>query len=263
MPPRRGPDFLPYPPPASAPLPPPVGRAPLPPPPPPASRPRGYDARVVVLAAAAAAVGGLLLVSWLAGYPRWGAGLAVLAASVALAVAPRALARRTGTRQVRLARVVAVTAAALAVLTVAAVALVPDETLIAKAPALPPDEESYPERRAAPPTSTAPRGLPTDVALVTGRVTYVDGTPLPGAVIRAARAQRGDTSSAPGCPLAATATTDARGYFTMQLCQLGPGLGWSLRAEHKGAQVQTIRFLSAGRPSTWEVRLPLEPPRKS
>ena len=235
----------------------------------PASRPSGYDARAVVLAAAASALGGLLLVSWLAGRAGWGAALSVTSAVIAFGAAPAALAAGRSASAVRLGRVVAGTAAALAVLTLAA-SLTSTEVGtgrvaapgIGKAPALPPDEEAWSQRPSLPPPVIAP--APTSAtAVLNGRVTYVDGTPLQGAVITATRAQRGDTSSTPACPLERRTTTDARGMFTMKLCQLAPGLGWTLRAERGKAAVQTTRFLYAGRPMTWEVRLPLEPPRRS
>lgn len=107
---------------------------------------------------------------------------------------------------------------------------------------------------------TGPGGPPviqdlTAKGTLTGRVVSTSGTPIQGAVVTMTRADPKDTSDSPPCPLLQRATTDVRGRYTVQLCQLGDGLGYTVTITSAGAQAHQDLFVNSGQITVYNVIL--------
>jgi len=92
--------------------------------------------------------------------------------------------------------------------------------------------------------------------ILTGTVRGLDGELVPGATVTVRRADPGDRSDTPACPLTATTTTGAVGEWFLPLCQLGDGIGWSVEI-HKGelGASTPLAYVNSGRTTTYDVRL--------
>jgi hypothetical protein len=286
----RGPDFLPYAlpgPPAPTPSAgPPLGGSAAP------AGDRGPIAPVKIAAAAAAVgVGAFLLVSLLAGLHWWGAGVAILAAAVALVAGHRATRAEQSAGDLRVARSAQVASSVAAVLALATAllagsgqdagsqALNPAPSDLAAPPlASSPDPIAPPSDPGAPPSDPGlPPMIPQAPALpgsplsqdptakgtLTGKVTDSSGAPISGAVIVLTRSTPGDTSDAPGCPLTVRTTTNAQGIYTVKLCQLGDNLGYTAQITAGGRSTSADLFINAGRTTTYSVQLQVPPTKHS
>jgi hypothetical protein len=103
-----------------------------------------------------------------------------------------------------------------------------------------------------PPLSADPQAP----GLLQGTVVDGDGAPVAGATVTVRRADPGDTSESPACPLGTTTSTDASGQWSLRLCQLADGLGYAVRVQAAGQTfVASLAYVNSGRVTTWAVRL--------
>ncbi len=276
----RGPDFLPYA------LPTRPARAPVSPAPPVPSALGGLTPwGVASITAGAVALLSLVAVSLVAGHRGAGALLATLSAGVAVGAGLRALKdprpdpSKTLVKGGMGAGVGSAVVALLLVLTHhSAVAEQPPVQVPSPAPSVPTSPQPQPSPSPAspsptpsvgvlPPGSNDLFGLPTDPGgspvsqdptvkgTLTGRVVSTSGTPIEGAVVTVTRADPKDTSNSPPCPLRQQTTTGAGGRYTLQLCQLGDGLGYTVTITSAGAQARQDLFVNSGQITVYNVIL--------
>ena len=283
-PPVRGPDFLPYPFPVLA------ATAPTAVAPPPTGGRwrRALDgvtgSGVAAITAGIAALLSLLVVSLLAGHRGTGATLASLAAVVAVGAGGRALTQDQppdSRNLVKAGMATGVASALVALLLLAGRSAVAEQPPV-QVPVPTPTSSSapQPQRPTPSPGSPAPRtspgvvlppgadlfGIPsrpdppatlsnTATGTLTGKVVTPSGAALPGATVVVTRADPTDTSDAPGCSLRVTTTTGADGRYTLQLCQLGNLLGYTVTISADGAQASADLYVNAGRATVYNVVL--------
>ena len=286
-PPVRGPDFLPYPFPAPAALPPTA----VAPGPPSGSRwQRALDGvtgwGVAAVTAGIAAFLSLVIVSLLAGHRGVGAALASAAAVVAVGGGGKALTAEQPADSRKIVKAGMATGVVSAL--VALVLLLTGRSAVAEQPPVQvpvptPTSSSTPQEPAPTPSrgSPAPRRSPgvvlppgsTDLfgvpsqpdppltgsntakGTLTGRVVTPGGAALPGATVVVTRADPTDTSDAPGCPVRVTTTTGADGRYTLQLCQLGNLLGYTVTISSDSATASADLYVNAGRTTVYNVVL--------
>lgn len=274
---HRGPDFLPYPLPerpsepvvSTAVVEPTTGRW-----------TRALEALpplgVLAVGAGAAAVVLLVLVSGAMDQPGAGAIVTVLAAATSLVAGFIALSPSLpqDTRRVIVAAQSAgVVAAALSVVVYASSRPAeqppisipsPQPTATATAPA--PSASPTP-LLSLPPGSVNGFGVPSDpgrpqssdpTALGTlfGHVVDTAARPVEGATVTVTRSVAGDVSSTPDCPTRVTTQTDAEGVYRLQLCQLGPGLGYKVTVTVGRSTASSNLFVNSGNTTVYDVILP-------
>ena len=276
----RGPDFLPY----ALPTRPTWAEVSLTPPPPVPSALDGVTPwGVAAIAAGVVALLSLVVVSLLAGHRGSGALLAMMSAGVAVGAGlrtrkdPQPEARRTLVKGAMGAGVGSAVVALLLLLTHhSAVAEQPPVQVPSPAPSAPTSPQPSPSPAAPspspsvgvlPPGSNDLFGVPTDPGgppvsqdptakgTLTGRVVSTSGAPIEGAVVTVTRADPKDISDSPPCLLQQRTTTGAGGRYTLQLCQLGDGLGYTVTITSAGAQAHQDLFVNSGQITAYNVIL--------
>ena len=280
--PSRGPDFLPYPLPVHT-----VATLASPAQPPPTTWWQRAVAGLTPWGAAAVTAGGLALlavlgVSLLAGHRQAGAVLASLAGLVALVAGVTSQQHEQPDETLTLVRAGMGTGAVATL--VALLMLLTHHSTIAEQPPVqipspapttsysplpqsqPPQPRSTPSLGVLPPGSSDLFGLPTepdppvteagtDKGLLTGRVVTTSGAALPGALVTVTRADPTDLSDDPPCPVKQTTTTDARGQYHLELCQLGNNLGYHVTVTAGTAGASTNLYVNSGRTTVYNVIL--------
>lgn len=133
-------------------------------------------------------------------------------------------------------------------------------------PSTTPQPQSSPSLGVLPPGSADLFGVPTepdlplseastDKGLLTGRVVTTSGAGLQGAKVTVTRADPTDVSDSRQCPLKLTATTDARGNYRVELCQLGTNLGYHVVITSGSERATTDLYVNAGRTTVYNVIL--------
>jgi hypothetical protein len=226
---------------------------------------------VAAISAGLAALLSLLIISVLSGH-RWaGAALASLTAVVSTAAGLRALREEQPADSRSLVRAGMATGWASAA--IALLLLLTHRSAVAEQPPVQvpvpvPSATTSPQQPSPAPTvEPSPRfGVPTQPAppvtddptakgTLTGRVVGTGGAPVAGTTVVVTRADPADTTEAPGCPLRVTTTTRADGRYSLQLCQLGNFLGYTVTISSGGASASADLFVNAGRTTIYNVIL--------
>jgi hypothetical protein len=97
---------------------------------------------------------------------------------------------------------------------------------------------------------------PTSPGTLQGHVVDTTGRPVKGAVITITRSRAGDVSETPQCPTRVTTLTDADGFYQLQLCQLGDGLGYHVRIQVGRSVAEHDLFVNSGNTTYYDVILP-------
>jgi hypothetical protein len=98
---------------------------------------------------------------------------------------------------------------------------------------------------------------PTAKGTLTGRVVNLSGAAVAGASITITRANATDVSDSPPCPLRLSTTTDARGNYTIALCQLGSDLGYHVVITSGTARAAADLYVNSGSETVYNVILPI------
>lgn len=96
---------------------------------------------------------------------------------------------------------------------------------------------------------------PTSQGTLSGRVLNLSGAAVAGATITITRADPTDVSGSPVCPVKQTVTSNAKGKYTVQLCQLGNNLGYHVVITSGSAQVASNLYINSGQTTTYDVIL--------
>ncbi|MCW2598473.1 MAG: hypothetical protein JWM02_302 [Frankiales bacterium] len=286
----RGPDFLPYPLPAR-----PAATvvAPAPPAPTRGRWERALDGvtpwGVAAITAGVVALLSLVVVSLLAGHRGTGAVIASLAAVAAVGAGLRALKDEQPVDSKNLVKggmATGVTSAVIALLLLltnrSAVAEQPPIQVPSPVPSTTSSPQPQPQSPTPAPGTPQPGpsvgvlppgtsnqfGVPsqpgppltqtsTDKGTLTGRVLMTGGAPLPGATVVVTRADPSDTSDSPACPLRVVTRTGTDGRYTLQLCQLGNFLGYTVTISADTAKATADLFVNAGQTTVYNVILPV------
>lgn len=281
-----GPDFLPYPLPAvtqaTVALPSPPSAAP----PAPGRWSRALDAvppsGVVSIGSGIGALVLLVLVTGIADRAGPGAVVTALAAAVSLVAGWVAL--RKIAAAARDSRTLVMTAQAVGAVSALIAAMVyaagsgdsqppvsppsPQPSASATAPAPTPAPTTSPSPAVVLPPGTANGfGVPTDpgapltndpssLGTLQGHVVDTAGKPVKGAIVTITRSKAGDVSETPQCPTRVTTLTDANGFYQLQLCQLGDGLGYHVRIQVGRSLAEHDLFVNSGNTTYYDVILP-------
>ncbi len=279
----RGPDFLPY----AMPTRPTSSELSPPQPPAPSTPDRVTPWAVAAVTAGVVALLSLLVVSLLAGHRGAGAALTTTAAAIAVGAGLRALKDpqpEPSTSFVKGAMAAGAGSAVVALLLLATHHSAVTEQPPVQVPSPVPSATTTPQPQPSPSSAspspapspslgvlppgsndlfgipTGPGGPPVTKAAtakgtLTGRVVTTGGTPIEGAVVTVTRADPKDTSDSPPCPLQQRTTTDVRGRYTLALCQLGDGLGYTVTITAAGAQAHQDLFVNSGQITVYNVIL--------